>query len=280
MTTLKMAENNEPNSGTLVIKPDIFLALVSGIVKLGIFFGVLCGLYWLFILVMGGENPVPFLMSFFSIEQSLALSFLGYASFIISLVYLFYITVSLNILRLEFSDDKINYSSGIFFIHWQQIEYSDAIKTNFRQYGLLNLGMVRIEFAGAVPFVEIPYVAGARKKAELIMRKVADFQARSLAEKIYLAGRGSIEKEIIEQITKAVTAEKFSRQGFVVQIANISRKRKIGNDIFEVILSYMLKTNRVGKKDVMDVLFDLMNQQVLSRKDVSEVLFKISGERI
>jgi hypothetical protein len=279
--SLKMPENRSfyQHPDALVVRPDIFLAIISGILRLFLFFGLLCGVYWLLIFVIG-DNPFVFFLELFLIEPSFVALALQYAALLISLVYIFSIIISLNLRKMEFADERIIYTSGVFFVERKEIEYSDTVKTNFHQYGFLNIGSLRIEFTGSVPFVEFPYVAGVRKKAELIMRRISDYQAKGLAERIYFAGKGNIEQEVIERITSAVTQERFSRQGFVTQMASLSKKQKLSKDVFEVILSYMLKTNKIEKRDVLNVLFELMNQQVISRKDVSEVLFRISGERI
>ncbi|MCX6709350.1 MAG: hypothetical protein NTV63_00120 [Candidatus Woesearchaeota archaeon] len=276
-----MPENsNTLNSrGILVIRPNLLLALFSGILKLGFFFGLIYGVYEL-IVFSAGEDPFIVFFEIFSVDVSAVFPFIKYALVLLSLIYLFYITISLNLLKIEFSDEKIIFYSGIIMLSTRYLDYSDVIRTNFKSYNPLKAGSIKMEFTGELQSIEIPYLANSQKKAGLVISRVSESQLKSLSERIYLASKGSVEKEIVDKIISAVRQENFSRQGFVTQIANIAKKQKIGNDVFEVILSYMLKTNKIEKKDIMSVMFELMGQGVISRKDVSEVLFKISGERI
>ena len=55
----------------------------------------------------------------------------------------------------------------------------------------------------------------------------------------------------------------------------MSKEKHVDKNVFEVLLSYLLKSGKISKKDVYDLLLGLEEQGVLSKEDVSEVFFNL-----
>lgn len=55
----------------------------------------------------------------------------------------------------------------------------------------------------------------------------------------------------------------------------LSRERHVDKNVFEVLLSYLLKSGKITRHDVSEILFSLEEQGVLDKKDVSEVFFNL-----
>jgi hypothetical protein len=85
----------------------------------------------------------------------------------------------------------------------------------------------------------------SRKAKETAMTKMDD-----------LAGAGS-KKEIFSAFKK------------------MSREKHVDKNVFEVLLSYLLKSGKITKHDVSEILFGLEGQGVLEKKDVAEVFFNL-----
>ena len=56
-------------------------------------------------------------------------------------------------------------------------------------------------------------------------------------------------------------------------VKKMSKGRRMDKNVFEVIISYLLKSGKVTKQDVSDLLFSLESEGVLGKKDVAEVFF-------
>jgi hypothetical protein len=55
----------------------------------------------------------------------------------------------------------------------------------------------------------------------------------------------------------------------------MSREKGIDKNVFEVLLSYLMKSGKISKRDVSEILFDLEKQGVLSKKHIAEVFFNL-----
>jgi hypothetical protein len=55
----------------------------------------------------------------------------------------------------------------------------------------------------------------------------------------------------------------------------MSKDRKVDKNVFEVLLSYLMKSGKISRQDVSEILFSLESQGVLDKKDVAEVFFNL-----
>jgi hypothetical protein len=58
-------------------------------------------------------------------------------------------------------------------------------------------------------------------------------------------------------------------------VKRMSKDKRVDRDVFEVLLSYLMKSGKISKHDVSELMFQLQEQGVLSKKDVSEVFFNL-----
>ena len=70
-----------------------------------------------------------------------------------------------------------------------------------------------------------------------------------------------------------------SKEGIVQAFRKMSKEAKVDKNVFEVLLSYLLKSGKVNKHDVSEILFDLERQGMLEKKDVAEVFFNLGIRR-
>lgn len=66
-----------------------------------------------------------------------------------------------------------------------------------------------------------------------------------------------------------------SKAALMDAVKGMSKEKSIDKNVFEVLLSYLLKSGKVTKRDVSEILFDLEQQGVMDKKDVSEVFFNL-----
>ncbi|MBW2996775.1 hypothetical protein KY349_00370, partial [Candidatus Woesearchaeota archaeon] len=70
-----------------------------------------------------------------------------------------------------------------------------------------------------------------------------------------------------------------SKEEIFKTFKKLSRERHVDKNVFEVLLSYLLKSGKITKHDVSEILFSLEEQGVLHKKDVSEVFFNLGIKR-
>jgi hypothetical protein len=66
-----------------------------------------------------------------------------------------------------------------------------------------------------------------------------------------------------------------SKEELFKAFRRMSREKHVDRDVFEVLLSYLMKSGKITKRDVSELLFQLHDQGILSKKDVSEVFFNL-----
>jgi len=66
-----------------------------------------------------------------------------------------------------------------------------------------------------------------------------------------------------------------SKEDLFKAFSKMSRDKHVDKNVFEVLLSYMLKSGKVSKRDVSEILFALEEQGVIDKKDLSEVFFNL-----
>ncbi len=76
----------------------------------------------------------------------------------------------------------------------------------------------------------------------------------------------------------ALSEVKSKKELFKV-VEQMSKGKRLDKNVFEVIISYLLKAGKISKSDVSELLFDLEKQGVLEKKDVSEVFFNLNIKR-
>ncbi len=70
-----------------------------------------------------------------------------------------------------------------------------------------------------------------------------------------------------------------SKEELFKAFSSMSKERHVDRDVFEVLLSYLLKSGKVTKADVSEILFSLEGQGVLSKKDIADVFFNLGIKR-
>ncbi len=281
---VKMPDKHEAESDSskaaalLVIRASIFQAVLSGISKLALALLIIFGAYKLIILSLG-EDPFLMFVDMFNLNTGMMLEFVKFGFIIGFLVYIFYVVITLNLLKLEFLEDKLLYSSGIMLLHTKEIDYLDVTRINFKQYPLMKTGKITIELTGQeLQSIQIPFVSNIKERIAHVKNLVSNAQLSGLSNQLYKASKGEIEKDVINKLIELVKSESFSRQNFVSEVVNISKEQKLEKDVFEVIITYMFKTHKIEKQEVVQVLVELMEEGILSKKDISDVMFKISAQ--
>jgi|GEM_PF-4400747 len=66
-----------------------------------------------------------------------------------------------------------------------------------------------------------------------------------------------------------------SKEELFKAFRQMSREKHVDKNVFEVLLSYLLKSGKITKHDVSEIIFGLESQGVLDKKDVSEVFFNL-----
>ncbi len=70
-----------------------------------------------------------------------------------------------------------------------------------------------------------------------------------------------------------------SKRDLVRAVEQMSREKHVDKNVFEVLLSYLLKSGKVTKHDVSEILLGLEGEGVLSKKDVADVFFNLGMKR-
>ncbi|MFC1742272.1 hypothetical protein ACFL3V_07090, partial [Nanoarchaeota archaeon] len=66
-----------------------------------------------------------------------------------------------------------------------------------------------------------------------------------------------------------------SKDELLSVMQQMSKGKHVDKNVFEVILSYLMKSGKITKRDVSELLFGLETQGVLSKKDIAEVFFNL-----
>jgi hypothetical protein len=74
-------------------------------------------------------------------------------------------------------------------------------------------------------------------------------------------------------------AQAKSKGELLKEFESIARQKAMDKNVFEVILSFLLKTGKISKRDVSELLFDLEREGILGTADVAEVFFNLGVER-
>jgi hypothetical protein len=74
-------------------------------------------------------------------------------------------------------------------------------------------------------------------------------------------------------------ADAGSKKEIISAFRKMSREKHVDKNVFNILLSYLLKSGKISKNDVSSILFDLEEQGVLDKKDVSEVFFNLGIKR-
>ncbi|MBW2963902.1 hypothetical protein KY363_00440 [Candidatus Woesearchaeota archaeon] len=72
-----------------------------------------------------------------------------------------------------------------------------------------------------------------------------------------------------------VLSEAESKQDILKAFRQMSKEAHVDKNVFEVLLSYLMKSGKITKTDVSQILFDLEKQGVLDKKDISDVFFNL-----
>ncbi|MBI5398944.1 hypothetical protein HZB03_05765 [Candidatus Woesearchaeota archaeon] len=93
-----------------------------------------------------------------------------------------------------------------------------------------------------------------------------------------LASLSDSKAKIAESKIELLAAVK-SKEELLREFEKMSRQKAIDKDVFEVVLSFLLKTGKITKRDVSELLFDLEQKGILSKQDVSEVFFNMGVQK-
>jgi hypothetical protein len=70
-----------------------------------------------------------------------------------------------------------------------------------------------------------------------------------------------------------------SKEELFKAFRQMSKEKHVDKNVFEVLLSYLMKSGKISKHDVSEILFSLESQGVLDKKDISEVFFNLGLKR-
>ncbi len=125
--------------------------------------------------------------------------------------------------------------------------------------------------SGKDAFEELSGIAGG-KGVEALEDLSAKKRKDVMEELSELSTRGA-KKEALAKMEKLTAAG--SKDEIFRTFSRMAKEKHVDKNVFEVLLSYLLKSGKVTKNDVSGILFSLEEEGVLEKKDVAEVFFNL-----
>lgn len=120
-------------------------------------------------------------------------------------------------------------------------------------------------------FDELSGIAGG-KGVEALEDLSAGKRKDVMSELSELSSKGA-KREALAKMEKLTGTE--SKDEIFRTFSSMAREKHVDKNVFEVLLSYLLKSGKITKKDVSEILFSLEEDGVLDKKDVSDVFFNL-----
>ncbi|MBT6520189.1 hypothetical protein HOK51_10165 [Candidatus Woesearchaeota archaeon] len=83
----------------------------------------------------------------------------------------------------------------------------------------------------------------------------------------------NVEKSALKKLESL--DQNASKEELFKTFKDISKDKHVDKNVFEILLSYLMKSGKINKHEVSSLLFDLKSDGVLDEKDVSDVFFNL-----
>lgn len=122
-------------------------------------------------------------------------------------------------------------------------------------------------------FDELSGIVGERKGGFEALESLSAPKRKDVIDALSEIGSKSARESALSKMDRLSGAE--SKEDILKTFRQISKERNIDRNVFEVLLSYLLKSGKVDKHDVSEILFGLEEQGILSKEDVAKVFFNL-----